>query len=250
MADDDIHVLLVDDLPDKRLALTVALEPLGVAIVTAESGLDALRHLLVQDFAAVLLDVNMPDMDGFETAALIRRRARSEHTPIIFVTGYGDEMQAIQGYSLGAVDYILSPVVPEILRTKVGVFVELYRKSQQVKKQAEQQVALAREQAARAAAEEATVRFQFLADATTSLVRTLDVEATVHCLLRLAVPRLADWAAVTMAADDGRPGQTEVAGLPEPPHGGARLADWHRPLADAVSRALIAEKLEHIPELP
>jgi signal transduction histidine kinase/DNA-binding response OmpR family regulator len=250
MADDDINVLVVDDLPDKRLALTVALEPLGVGIMSADSGLDALRHLLVRDFAAVLLDVNMPDMDGFETAALIRRRARSEHTPIIFVTGYGDEMQAITGYSLGAVDYILSPVVPEVLRTKVGVFVELYRKTQQVKKQAEQQVALAREQAARAAAEEATVRFRFLADATTTLVRSLDIEATLHSLLKLAVPRLADWAAVTLAADDGRPGHTEVAGLPDPPHGGARLADWHRPLADAVGRALSGQRLEHIPELP
>ena len=77
----------------------------------------------------ILLDVNMPDMDGFETAAMIRSRRQTAQTPIIFVTAFNDEMHTAQGYSLGAVDYILSPVVPEILRTKVGVFVELYKKT-------------------------------------------------------------------------------------------------------------------------
>jgi signal transduction histidine kinase/DNA-binding response OmpR family regulator len=211
MPDDAIHVLVVDDLPDKRLALTAALEPLGVSIIAADSGAEALRHLLTRDFAAILLDVNMPDMDGFETAGLIRKRPRSEHTPIIFITGYGDEVHAIQGYSLGAVDYILSPVVPEVLRTKVGVFVELYRKTQQVKKQAEQQVALAREQAARAAAEQATRHFRFLAEATTALARTLDVEATLRGLLRLTVPALADLAGVTLLGDAGPPWRSELA---------------------------------------
>src|SRR5262245_17368034 len=198
MTDDAINVLVVDDLPDKRLALRVALEGLGVTVVTAESGREALRQLLGREFAVILLDVNMPDMDGFETAALIRQRPRSEHTPIIFVTGYNDEVHAIQGYSLGAVDYILSPVVPEVLRTKVGVFAELYRKTLQVKKQAEQQVALAREQAARAAAEEATRRSAFLAEAGKTLAHSLDVETTVQGLLRLCVPGLADLAGVTI----------------------------------------------------
>src|SRR5262245_34119216 len=129
MTDDEpVNILIVDDLPDKRLALQVALEGVGAHMITADSGREALRQLLGRDFAVILLDVNMPEMDGFETAALIRQRPRCEHTPIIFVTGYGDEMHAIQGYSLGAVDYILSPVVPEVLRTKVGVFVDLYRK--------------------------------------------------------------------------------------------------------------------------
>ena len=91
----------------------------------------------------ILLDVNMPDMDGFETAAMIRSRRQTAQTPIIFVTAFSDEMHTAQGYSLGAVDYILSPVVPEILRTKVGVFVDLYKKTQQVKRQAEEHVALA-----------------------------------------------------------------------------------------------------------
>src|SRR5262249_1463488 len=132
MADDEpINILIVDDLPEKRLALQVGLEGVGAHIVIADSGREALRQLLGKDFAVILLDINMPDIDGFETAALIRQRPRCEHTPIIFVTGYGDEVHAIQGYSLGAVDYVLSPVVPEVLRTKVGVFVDLYRKNQQ-----------------------------------------------------------------------------------------------------------------------
>ena len=113
----------------------------------------------------------MPEMDGFETAAMIRSRRQTAQTPIIFITAFSDEMHTAQGYSLGAVDYILSPVVPEILRTKVGVFVELYKKTQQVKRQAEERVALAREQAARAAAEEATRRSAFLAEASTVLGR-------------------------------------------------------------------------------
>ena len=100
----------------------------------------------------------MPDMDGFETAAMIRSRRQTAQTPIIFVTAFSDEMHTAQGYSLGAVDYILSPVVPEILRTKVGVFVDLYKKTQQVRRQAEEHVALARAEAARAAAEDANRR--------------------------------------------------------------------------------------------
>src|SRR5438874_4179683 len=113
-----VNVLLVDDRPDKLLALEAVLEDLGQNIVRAYSGREALRHVLTQDFAVILLDVNMPGMDGFETATLIRQRKSSEHVPIIFITAFGDEMLA-RGYSLGAVDYILAPVVPEVLRSKV-----------------------------------------------------------------------------------------------------------------------------------
>src|SRR5439155_17676745 len=138
MPEDKVNILVVDDLPEKLLTMQVMLEELGEDIVTADSGREALRRLLDQDFAVILLDVNMPDMDGFETAALIRQRKKSAHTPIIFLTAYSDEMHTARGYALGAVDYILSPIVPEILRTKVTVFVELYRKSEQVKRQAEE----------------------------------------------------------------------------------------------------------------
>ena len=97
------------------------LEELGQNVVTARSGRGgAAPACWSSDFAVILLDVNMPGMDGFETAALIRSRKQSAHTPIIFITAFADEMHTAQGYSLGAVDYILSPVVPEVLRTKVG----------------------------------------------------------------------------------------------------------------------------------
>src|SRR3954470_9665808 len=130
-------ILIVDDRPDKLLALEAVLEDLGPHIVRAYSGREALRQVLQHEFAVILLDVNMPDMDGFETAALIRQRKNSESTPIIFITAFGDEMHAARGYSLGAVDYIQAPVVPDVLRTKVTVFVELFTKTEQVKRQAE-----------------------------------------------------------------------------------------------------------------
>ena len=124
MPEDKVNILVVDDLPEKLLTMQVMLEELGENLVTADSGREALRCLLDQDFAVILLDVNMPDMDGFETAGLIRQRKKSAHTPIIFLTAYSDEIYTARGYSLGAVDYILSPVLPEVLRTKVKVFVE------------------------------------------------------------------------------------------------------------------------------
>jgi len=133
-----VNILLVDDRKDKLLALGAILGPLGQNLVEANSGKEALRLLLKDDFAVILMDVSMPTMDGFETAALIRKRPASEHTPIIFVTSIGNSpTQMYQGYSLGAVDYILTPIVPEVLRAKVGVFVDLWRKTEHIKQQAE-----------------------------------------------------------------------------------------------------------------
>ena len=133
-----VNILLVDDRKDKLLALGAILAPLGQNIVEARSGKEALRLLLKNEFAVILMDVSMPTMDGFETAALIRKRPATEHTPIIFVTSIGNSpTQMYQGYSLGAVDYILTPIVPEVLRAKVGVFVELWRKTEHIKQQAE-----------------------------------------------------------------------------------------------------------------
>jgi two-component sensor histidine kinase/DNA-binding NarL/FixJ family response regulator len=132
------NILLVDDRQDKLLALESVIAHLGENIVKAHSGKEALRRLLHQDFAVILLDINMPGMDGFETAALIRQRKQSEHTPIIFVTGVSDtETHVSRGYSLGAVDYILTPVLPDVLRTKVSVFVELHKKARQIQLQAD-----------------------------------------------------------------------------------------------------------------
>ena len=124
------------------------------------SGSEALREVLEREFAVILLDVNMPDIDGIETASLIRGHRRSAHTPIIFITAYADEMQTEQGYSLGAVDYILSPVMPEVLRSKVKVFVELYQAQQRIRLMADEQVARARAEEAQRAAEELTRQLQ------------------------------------------------------------------------------------------
>src|SRR5947199_1999817 len=137
MDDGKVNILIVDDKPDKLLALEAVLEDLGQTIVRAYSGREGLRALLNDDFAVILLDVNMPGMDGFETASLIRQRKSTEHVPIIFVTAFGDENHSARGYQLGAVDYIQTPVVPEVLKTKVAVFVDLYRKTEQVRRQAD-----------------------------------------------------------------------------------------------------------------
>src|SRR6266436_893722 len=124
---DRAKILLVDDSRENLVSLEAVLEGLGQELVLAQSGTEALRHLLKDDFAAILLDVKMPEMDGFQTAELIRSRPRSRHTPILFLTGYKSDAHLFRGYDLGAVDFLFKPIVPEILRSKVSVFVELSR---------------------------------------------------------------------------------------------------------------------------
>ncbi|MGQ0592141.1 MAG: putative bifunctional diguanylate cyclase/phosphodiesterase [Gammaproteobacteria bacterium] len=121
------NILVVDDLPGNHLVYQTVLAELGQNLILARSGAEALQKVLEHEFAVILLDVNMPDMTGLETGALIRRHKKAAHTPIIFITAYADEAETAEGYALGAVDYIPSPVVPAILRTKVKVFVELDR---------------------------------------------------------------------------------------------------------------------------
>jgi serine phosphatase RsbU (regulator of sigma subunit) len=131
-------VLIVDDNPRNLLALEVTLNDLPLNLVQASSGPEALRRLLEEDFALILMDVRMPEMDGFEAAELIRQRERSQHTPIIFLTAYAhDDVQVFKGYSLGAVDYLSKPIVPQVLRSKVSVFVDMYRQTEEIKQQAE-----------------------------------------------------------------------------------------------------------------
>ena len=133
-----VNILLVDDQPGKLLAHESVLAELGQNIVKAANGREALQCLLRQDFAVILLDVNMPDMDGFETAELIRWRPRFEKTPIIFLTAYNTtDLDRLKGYSLGAVDYLFLPVIPEVLKAKVTVFVELARQKRLIQRQAE-----------------------------------------------------------------------------------------------------------------
>ncbi len=134
-----VNVLLVDDHPENLIALEAILGELGQNLVFANSGEEALRCLLHQDFAVILLDVQMPGMDGFETASLIRQRQRSRNTPIIFLTAFStsDDLM-VKGYSLGAVDYLFKPLNPAILTSKVTVFVELFQKTAEVERQAAQ----------------------------------------------------------------------------------------------------------------
>ena len=130
-----VNILVVDDDATKRFALRTILGPLDENIVEASSGADALRQLLRNEFAVVLLDVRMPIMDGFETAQLIRQRPRSELMPLIFVTALDQaETDMGRGYNLGAVDFVFAPVVPAIMRAKVTVFVELYRAQQELRR--------------------------------------------------------------------------------------------------------------------
>jgi CheY-like chemotaxis protein len=197
------NILIVDDRDDKLLVFRTVLEELNQSIVTLRSGADALRWLLENDCAVILLDVNMPGMDGFETAQLIRTRPRSSHIPIIFITAYADEMHTARGYSLGAVDYILSPVVPEVLRSKIAVFVQLFNLREQAGKKADERVSLAREQAARAAAEAVTRRASFLAEASKVLSSSLDIESLMAGATRLLVPELADVSAITLVDGHG-----------------------------------------------
>ena len=132
-------ILLVDDTPENLIALEAVLSDLGQELVKARSGEEALRLLLKQEFAVILLDVNMPGLNGFETAELIRQRKSTEHIPIIFVSAIStSDTHLFKGYSLGAVDYIFTPVIPDVLRSKVTVFVELLKKTEEVKRQAEQ----------------------------------------------------------------------------------------------------------------
>ena len=131
-------ILLVDDREENLLALEAVLGPLGEDLVKVTSGRDALRHLLRSDVAVILLDAQMPEMDGFETAELIRRRDHNRHTPIIFLTAFSrDREKVFKGYSVGAVDYITKPYDPDILRSKVRVFVELFKRGEEIKRQQE-----------------------------------------------------------------------------------------------------------------
>ncbi len=210
-APDRVNILVVDDLPEKHVVFTTILEELDQNIVSARSGQEALKYILEMEFAVILLDVNMPDIDGLETASLIRQYKKSSQTPIVFITAYVDEVQARRGYALGAVDYIPSPVVPEVLRSKVRVFCELFRMNRQLQKQAAQREQLARSEAARAAAESAIERADYLAEASEVLSRSLNLDDTITALLDLCVPML---------------GERAILGIPDG-EGGVRRLEMH-----------------------
>ncbi len=238
-----VNILVVDDVPDKAAAIESTLAELGQNIVKTYSGREALRRLLKDDFAVILLDVNMPEMDGFETAALIRERKRSEHTPIIFVTAFNDEVQMAKGYSLGAVDFISTPIEPEVLRTKVRVFVDLFQKTETVRQQAAHRVQLAREQAARQVAEKAMRRYALLAEASRLLSRSLDFDATLMSLHRTMIPALADGCQLVLYDSNCEiwfahvPSEDGPAKC-NPPSSHSRVEQVDPRLAEAVDRAV------------
>lgn len=205
MAEDEkTNILVVDDLPENLLVYQLVLEELGQNVITARSGQEALKLLLQHDFAVILLDVNMVSMDGFETANLIRQRKKSALTPVIFLTAFADEMRTAEGYAHGAVDYIPTPVVPEILRAKVKVFIDLFRMREQAARQAG-------EKAMRVAAEKAANQWAFLAKVSAVMFNSLDMDAIVRNLVTLPVPHLADLCAVRLAEGKESAGWSEVA---------------------------------------
>jgi signal transduction histidine kinase len=228
---DKIKILLVDDRPENLLVYRSILSELDLDLMFADSGETALKTVLSNEFAVILLDVNMPGLDGFETAGFIRGRKRSAHTPIIFVTAFPDELHAARGYAHGAVDYLQSPIVPEVLRAKVRVFVELFRMTEQIKRQGEERLAFDHERMRRAAAEEANSRLRFLARVTEVVGRSLDYEETARDLVRSTVPTLGEYAVVAR--------WEEAAGL-----------DWHVIQAVAVGGSVTVGELTSLDPLP
>jgi signal transduction histidine kinase len=139
MSEEQVNLLLVDDRPENLLALEAILEPLGQCLIRANSGPEALKHVLGEEFAAILLDVQMPGMNGFEVAEIIKSRERSRTIPIIFLSAINKEdAYVFKGYSMGAVDYVFKPFNPDVLRSKVAVFVDLYLKQREIQRQADQ----------------------------------------------------------------------------------------------------------------
>lgn len=180
------NILLVDDRPQNLIALEAILEPLGQNVVKAGSGEQALRELLDTDFAVILLDVIMPGLDGFETAALIKDRAKTRHIPIIFLTAVSQQEHFVaKGYTLGAVDYISKPFHPDILRAKVAVFVELYLSKEQIRRQSELLADNERRQRERALEEMRQLgerRYQELAESMPQIVWTTSIDGhTTYC---------------------------------------------------------------------
>ena len=233
------NILIVDDRADKRVVFSTVLEELGQNVITASSGEEALRWLLDNECAVILLDVNMPGMDGLETAEFIRSRRKSAHTPIIFITAFADEMHTTRGYSLGAVDYILSPVVPNVLRSKVKAFVQLHRLNAELSRRADERVALAREQVARSAAEESQRRAIFLAEATQVMASSLDVDTILDGAARLVVPFLADYCLVVLADQGGAVRARKVSCVPIwERHLGKQWSAFETMLAESQERVI------------
>jgi signal transduction histidine kinase/DNA-binding response OmpR family regulator len=203
-----VDILVVDDHSENLVALEGILTRPDYRIVKALSGGEALKLVLRHDFALILLDVMMPRMDGFETAGLIRARQASRDTPIIFLTANASDVGLIyKAYSVGAVDYLIKPIDPDVVRAKVAVFVDLYRKTQQIR---EQELKL--REAERARGEQALreqrrlteERHRFLASASEALLSSLDLGRALEGVADLTARATADWCFLEVA-DEGGP---------------------------------------------
>jgi len=212
-----VAILMVDDEPKNLTTLDAVLESDDRTLVHASSGPEALRKLLQEDFALILLDVHMPGMDGFDTAQLVRERERSRDTPIIFLTAASkSEAFVSRGYSVGAVDYLLKPFDPVMLRQKVAVFVDLFKKSEQIKRQADERVQLLEERAARAEAEAARDRLQQVIDVLPEGIVLADEHSRPILWNRTALDILGHATPPLDHADNGLLGVLHLDGVPCP----------------------------------
>jgi CheY-like chemotaxis protein/serine phosphatase RsbU (regulator of sigma subunit)/anti-sigma regulatory factor (Ser/Thr protein kinase) len=204
-------ILVVDDRPENLRAVEAVLEPLACRIVTANSGREALKLLLDEQFAVILLDVQMPDMDGFETASYIRDHHRTRTIPIIFLSAISTSSEHVfRGYEAGAVDYIVKPMDPVVIRSKVRVFVELYQRGEEIRRQADALRERDRERARRDAERRRHRRASLLAAVSLALERRSDIPGRIDQLVRSCVPALGELALAQVFAGEGRP-RTAVA---------------------------------------
>nr|MBA3427440.1 response regulator [Actinomycetota bacterium] len=218
---DRARILLVDDRPENLLALEAILEPLGQELVRAESGEEALRQLLHGDFALILLDVQMPGLDGFETASLVKQRVRTRHVPIIFLTAISKEAEHVfRGYGVGAVDYLMKPLDAQVLQAKVTVFIDLWR----AKEEARRSVELLGEQELATERRESEERYRSLAEALPQIIWTSDANGrTTYVNER--------WYEVTGLDRDGT---AELAAVIHPEDRRATSARWRESLSSGA----------------
>ncbi len=223
----DVNILVVDDRPEDLLVVKSILDDPHYKIVTAHNGSDALRRVLEDDYALMLLDVHLPDMDGFEVAAIIKERERSRHTPIIFLTAAGADVGALyRGYSVGAVDYLVKPIDEDVLRAKVSIFVELKRKDQHIKQQAAALIEANQRARAREVAElkrASEKRYRDLAEAIPPIVWTAAPDGAVRYFNRR-------WGELTGQTPEQADGWGWMAAI-HPDDSRAREEPWRQALA-------------------
>jgi len=251
VSDAQLAILIVDDREENLIALEAVLEPLGQRVVRARSGEDALRKLLAEEFAVILLDVHMPGIDGIETARLIKSRGRSRPTPILFVTASSTGRNMWPGYETGAVDFLMKPFDPDVLRAKVAVFVELARSRDEIRRAAEDRIERARTEAARAAAEahaaEADqLRLELVAQSAALAERTDEAEQLAE-ELALANSRLRRAAEAAESLDTAlRQSEARARAAVAAAEASADRAQRLQAVASALSEAATAEAVARV----